>query len=72
MKRVWAGLRPGTPDEMPVLGPVADVEGYINVTGGFRTGIVAAPLMARVTAQAIVGETPDVAIEPYRAERFDE
>ena len=72
VKRVWAGLRPGTPDEMPVLGPVADVEGYINVTGGFRTGIVAAPLMARVTAQAIVGETPDVAIEPYHAERFDE
>ena len=72
VKRVWAGLRPGTPDEMPILGPVAGVDGYVNVAGGFRTGIVAAPLMARVTAQAIVGETPDVAIEPYRAERFEE
>ena len=70
VKRTWAGLRPGTPDEMPVLGPVAGVQGYANVTGGFRTGIVAAPLMARVTAQAIVGETPDVVIEPYLAERF--
>ena len=56
VKRVWAGLRPGTPDEMPILGPVAGVDGYVNVAGGFRTGIVAAPLMARVTAQAIVGE----------------
>ena len=72
VKRVWAGLRPGTPDEMPILGPVAGVDGYVNVAGGFRTGIVAAPLMARVTAQAIVGETPDVAIESYRAERFEE
>ena len=70
VKRTWAGLRPGTPDEMPVLGPVAGVQGYANVTGGFRTGIVAAPLMARVTAQTIVGETPDVVIEPYLAERF--
>ena len=72
VKRVWAGLRPGTPDEMPILGPVAGVAGYVNVAGGFRPGIVAAPLMARVTAQAIVGETPDVAIESYRAERFEE
>ena len=70
IKRTWAGLRPGTPDELPVLGPVPGVEGYSNVTGGFRTGIVAAPLMARVAAQHIVDETPDVPIEPYLVDRF--
>ncbi len=70
VKRMWAGLRPGTPDELPVLGPVTGLEGYVNATGGFRTGIVAAPLMARVVAQSVVGEPPDVAIEPYLAERF--
>ena len=71
IKRVWAGLRPGTPDELPVLGPAAGVEGYASVTGGFRTGIVAAPLMARVAAQDILGETPDVPIEPYLLDRFE-
>ncbi len=71
IKRVWAGLRPGTPDELPVLGPVPGVEGYASVTGGFRTGIVAAPLMARVAAQAILGEAPDVPIEPYLVDRFE-
>ena len=70
IKRTWAGLRPGTPDELPVLGPVSGIEGYSNVTGGFRTGIVAAPLMARVVAQHIVDETPDVPIEPYLVDRF--
>jgi len=70
IKRTWAGLRPGTPDELPVLGPVSGIEGYSNVTGGFRTGIVAAPLMARVAAQDIVDETPDVPIEPYLVDRF--
>jgi hydrogen cyanide synthase HcnC len=70
IKRTWAGLRPGTPDEMPVLGGVDGIDGYANVAGGFRTGIVAAPLMARVAAQDIVGETPDVPIEPYLVDRF--
>jgi hydrogen cyanide synthase HcnC len=55
-----------------VLGPVAGIEGYASVTGGFRTGIVAAPLMARVVAQDIVGETPDVPIEPYLVDRFED
>jgi hydrogen cyanide synthase HcnC len=70
IKRTWAGLRPGTPDEMPVLGGVDGIDGYANVAGGFRTGIVAAPLMARIVAQTIVGETPDVPIEPYLVDRF--
>ena len=26
LKRTWAGLRPGSPDELPILGPVAEVE----------------------------------------------
>jgi hydrogen cyanide synthase HcnC len=55
---------------MPVLGGVDGIDGYANVAGGFRTGIVAAPLMARVAAQDIVDETPDVPIEPYLVDRF--
>jgi len=70
IKRVWAGLRPGTQDELPILGPMENVTGYVNAAGGFRTGIVAAPLTGRVLAQAIVGETPDVAIDPFLANRF--
>lgn len=72
VRRVWAGLRPGTPDELPVLGAVDGVEGYLNATGGFRTGIVASPLSAEVVAQVWAGETPSVSIAPYRAERFAE
>jgi hydrogen cyanide synthase HcnC len=70
IKRVWAGLRPGTPDELPVLGSVDEVSGYYNATGGFRTGIVAAPLTARLVAQCVTGEDPEVDINPYLAGRF--
>jgi hydrogen cyanide synthase HcnC len=70
VKRVWAGLRPGTPDELPILGPMAGLEGYINAAGGFRTGIVAAPLTGRVVAQAVAGEPTDVSLHPFSAARF--
>lgn len=72
IKRVWAGLRPGTEDELPILGPVPGIEGYLNASGAFRTGIVAAPMIARLVAQSTVGEAFDVPIEPFLVERFGE
>ena len=45
----WAGLRPGTPDGLPVLGPDPDVPGLIYATGHYRNGILLAP----ATAEAV-------------------
>jgi hydrogen cyanide synthase HcnC len=70
IKRIWAGLRPGTPDELPTLGPVAGLDGYFNAAGGFRTGIVAAPLTGRVVAQWITGEALGFPCDAFRVERF--
>lgn len=70
VKRTWAGLRPGTPDELPVLGPVAGVEGYVNATGGFRTGIVAAPLTGQLVAELVNAEAPCGSVAPFSADRF--
>jgi hydrogen cyanide synthase HcnC len=70
IKRTWAGLRPGTPDELPVLGPVAGLEGYVNATGGFRTGIVASPLTGQVVAELVNAEAPCCSAEPFSADRF--
>jgi glycine oxidase len=38
----WSGLRPGTPDHLPILGPT-DVEGLLIATGHYRNGILLAP-----------------------------
>jgi hydrogen cyanide synthase HcnC len=70
IKRMWAGLRPGTPDELPILGPVEGLDGYYNAAGGFRTGIVAAPLMGQVVAQWITGERLAFPCEAFRMEGF--
>jgi hydrogen cyanide synthase HcnC len=70
IKRIWAGLRPGTPDELPILGTVEGLDGYVNAAGGFRTGIVAAPLTSQVVAEIVCKETLSFAIEAFSASRF--
>jgi glycine oxidase len=50
----WAGLRPGTPDERPCLGPTARA-GYFLATGHYRNGILLAPVTARLLADALLG-----------------
>ena len=65
----WAGLRPATPDELPILGETS-VSGYFMATGHYRDGILFAPATAAVMASAIMRETPGVDIGPFSPSRF--
>lgn len=48
----WAGLRPDSPDHLPILGPT-DVDGLLMATGHYRSGILLAPLTARLLREWI-------------------
>jgi glycine oxidase len=63
----WVGLRPGTPDMMPILGR-SERPGLILATGHFRSGILLAPKTAQVIAGLICGD--DVDLSAFSAERF--
>jgi glycine oxidase len=65
----WAGLRPGTPDKLPILGETA-TPGYFVATGHFRDGILLAPVTAKVMGQVITGQEPEFDLRTFRAERF--
>ena len=65
----WAGLRPGTPDKLPILGETS-IPGYFVATGHFRDGILLAPITARVIAQVITGRRPTFDLGTFRADRF--
>lgn len=65
----WAGFRPGTPDGLPILGPAA-MKNCWCATGHFRNGILLAPVTARVLAQAIFRESPEVALDAFSPMRF--
>jgi glycine oxidase len=67
----WAGLRPGTPDNLPILGETCTA-GYFVATGHFRDGILLAPVTAKIMARAISGEKPAHDISAFSPERFSD
>ena len=63
-----AGLRPGTPDNAPILGPLPGRPGVLAATGHHRHGIVLTPVTADLIADLVVtGDGGSAA----RADRFD-
>ena len=65
----WAGLRPGTPDALPILGATA-TRGYYVATGHFRDGILLAPITAQIMAEVITGTGCNYDLTPFSPTRF--
>ncbi len=68
---VVAGLRPGTPDNLPVVGPTA-IEGLYLATGHYRNGILLAPITARAIGDAVGGGEICGPMTDASPARFDE
>jgi glycine oxidase len=66
----WAGLRPGTPDALPILGETR-TRGYFVATGHFRDGILLAPITAEVMTAVIEGTHPGQDLTPFAPARFE-
>jgi len=56
--------RPGTPDNLPLIGPVA--EGVMLAAGHYRHGVLLAPLTASLLADAVESGIVDAAVDPRR------
>jgi glycine oxidase len=65
----WAGLRPGTPDALPILGATA-TPGYYVATGHFRDGILLAPITAQVMAEVMTETSCKHDLKPFSPARF--
>lgn len=70
IKRCWAGLRPGSPDELPILGKMPGIEGYLNACGHFRTGILTSAITGVLLDKLVRQEALPLDITPFLAERF--
>jgi glycine oxidase len=64
-----AGLRPGTPDNAPLIGMGA-TEGLVVATGHFRNGVLQAPLTADCVAALLAGDDPPIDLTPFSPQRF--
>jgi glycine oxidase len=69
LAEAMAGLRPGTPDNAPVLGPAA-LPGLVLATGHFRGGVLLAPVTAEVIAEYLATEALPELAAPFTAARF--
>jgi len=50
IEETWAGLRPDSPDHLPIIGPT-DIDGLLMATGHFRSGILLTPITARLVRE---------------------
>ena len=71
VEETWAGLRPDSPDHLPILGP-AEIDGLLIATGHFRSGILLTPITARLIREWVTEQTVSVDWERFSPLRFVE
>jgi glycine oxidase len=71
VEETWAGLRPDSPDHLPILGPT-DIDGLLIATGHFRSGIMLTPITARLIREWVTEQRVSVDWERFSPLRFVE
>jgi D-amino-acid dehydrogenase len=70
VREVWRGLRPCTPDGMPLIGRARSFDNLWLATGHQMTGLKTAPGTGRLLAELVGGEAPTFDPAPFRADRY--
>jgi glycine oxidase len=69
IEETWAGLRPDSPDHLPIIGPT-DLDGLLIATGHFRSGILLAPISAQLIREWITMQNVSVDWARFSPTRF--
>jgi len=70
VEETWAGLRPDSPDHLPILGPT-DIDGLLIATGHFRSGILLTPITARLVREWVTEQRVTVDWDRFSPMRFE-
>jgi len=70
VEETWAGLRPDSPDHLPILGPT-DIDGLLIATGHFRGGILLTPISARLVREWVTAQRVTVDWDRFSPMRFE-
>src|SRR5205085_6263012 len=66
----WAGLRPRSRDDWPVLGDSSEIGGLFYATGHYRNGILLAPLTGELIAEQITTNITPPQLQAFSPDRF--
>jgi glycine oxidase len=69
-ERAWAGLRPGTPDDQPIVGRLPGWDNVFVATGHYRNGITLAPATGSAVARLVTKGELDPLLAPFDPARF--
>jgi glycine oxidase len=69
VEETWAGLRPDSPDHLPILGPT-DIDGLLIATGHFRGGILLTPITAKLVTEWVTQQRVRVDWDRFSPMRF--
>ncbi|MSR58400.1 MAG: FAD-binding oxidoreductase [Planctomycetaceae bacterium] len=68
--RVWRGLRPGTPDDLPIIDRAGSLENLWLACGHFKNGVLLAPATGKSMAEWLTSGTRPDCLAPFGAGRF--
>ena len=68
--QLWRGLRPMTPDGLPIVGWARRFDNLVLATGHNMNGLMYGPITGRLVAEIVTGRAPSLDLHPLRAERF--
>jgi glycine oxidase len=69
-RHAWSGLRPDTPDHLPVIGPVPGARGVVLAAGHFRNGVLLSPFTGQAVADWIIRRDLTPGLQPFLPERL--
>jgi D-amino-acid dehydrogenase len=67
---VWFGYRPGTPDDLPIIGKSEVFENLILATGHGTLGMTHGLITGKLVSEIVAGEQPSIDLAPFKVERF--
>lgn len=69
--RTFAGLRPWTPDGLPILGSVSKLDGFVMAAGHEGDGIALSAITGELMADSLLGKKPAIPLDRFSPDRFD-
>ncbi|MCC6704423.1 MAG: FAD-binding oxidoreductase [Thermomicrobiales bacterium] len=71
LDRVWVGIEALCYDEVPIIGPVAGLDGLIIATGFSGHGFALSPIIGQLVSELIVDGAPSISLDAFALSRFD-
>jgi glycine/D-amino acid oxidase-like deaminating enzyme len=68
--QTWSGLRPASPDELPLLGPIPGLDNVFCGTGHFRAGLQMSPGTAAVLTDLLLGRPSAISLDGLTCDRW--